>query len=102
MRRQSIYSMCLCGAMKQELEKIEEHWLWLVSCFLCPFLRDRKFWKDPLRREIFKSRAEKLIRSMCDSYDTTNPGDISSGVGLQSTDSSIAASLEPQRKRKRF
>ena len=57
-----------------------------------------EFWKEPLQREIFKSRAEKLTLYMCDLYDTTNPGDISCGVGLQSTDSSIAASLEPQRR----
>ena len=35
----SLYSMRLCGAMKGELEKIEIHDLWLVSCFLYPYLR---------------------------------------------------------------
>ena len=35
-----------------------------------------KFWKDPLQREQFKSRAEKLTRSICDSYESPRSGDI--------------------------
>ncbi len=101
-RSPSIYSMRLCGVMKQELEKIEIHGLWLVSCFLYPFLRDMEFWKDPLQREQFKSRAEKLTRSMCDSLDSSVSGDSTFGFSLQSMDSNDAESNEPQRKRKRF
>ena len=47
MCRPSIYSMFLCGLMKQELDEIEIHGLWLVACFLYPFFRDIVFWKGP-------------------------------------------------------
>jgi len=56
--------MGLCGIMKQELKKIEVHDLWLVACFLYPFLRDTKFWDDPLEREEFRTREESLTRLM--------------------------------------
>ena len=59
--------MRLCGAMKQELEKIEIHGMWLDSCFLYPFLKDMEFWEGPLQREQFKFRAEKLTHFMSDS-----------------------------------
>ena len=98
----SIYSMRLCCAMKQELEKIEIHGFWLVSCFPYPFLRDLKFWKDPMQREHFKSGAEKPTRSMYDSYDSPHTNSNSSGFGSQYMDSKVAVSLEPQRKRNRF
>ena len=60
MCRPSMYSIRLCGAMKQELDKIEIHSLCLVAYFLYPFLRDMEFWNDPLQREHFRTRAEKM------------------------------------------
>jgi len=48
--RPSIYSMRLCGALKLELMKIEIHDLWLVACFLYPYLRDMHFWEDSVEK----------------------------------------------------
>ena len=32
----SLYPMRFCGAMRNELKKVEIHDLWLVACFLYP------------------------------------------------------------------
>lgn len=62
--RPSLYSMRMCGVMKTQLLKIEVHDLWLVACFLFPFLRDMEFWENPVERADFKVRAEALTRSL--------------------------------------
>lgn len=64
MCRPSLFSMRMCGVMKTELEKVEIHDLWLVACFLFPFLRDMEFWENATERESFKTRAESLTRSL--------------------------------------
>ena len=61
-----------------------------------------EFSKNPLQREQFKSRAEKLTRSMCDSLNSSVFSNSTFGFSLGSMDSNDAESIEPQRKRKHF
>ena len=56
--------------------------LWLVSCFLLPFLRDMNFWKNPLEREEYKVRAKSLVRTM--SCVSTNDGNVVNCSGSES------------------
>ena len=79
-----------------------------------PVLRDTEFWKEPIQREQFKSRGEKLTRPMRDSNNLTRFSssrmneqsmDLNSKAnssGSASTDSGSVEVLEPKRKRKRF
>ncbi len=57
--------MRLCGAIKQELENVEIHDLWLVARFLYQYLRDFSFSKYDSQRADFEIRVEALIRRMC-------------------------------------
>ena len=57
-----------------------------------------EFWKDPLQRDNFRSRVEKLKRSMCGSYDSPHTNDDSNGFGSQSMDSNISVSLQTEKK----
>ncbi len=50
--------------MKSELLKVEVHDLWLVACFLFPYLRDMSFWVDTAQREDYEKRARALSRNM--------------------------------------
>lgn len=59
--------MRLYGVMKSVLKNVEVHDLWLVACFLYPFLRDMSFWCDCAQKEYFKKRAEALTRILCES-----------------------------------
>ena len=54
--------MRFCGIMKMELKDVEVHDLWLAASFLYPYLRDIEFWKNPIKREQFRTRAESLTR----------------------------------------
>jgi len=58
----SEYSMLLSKVMREELQKITIHDLWLVACFLYPSLRDFQFWKDPTERQEYRLRGETLTR----------------------------------------
>ena len=61
----SLYTRKFSARVRAELKSIHVHDLWLVACFLFPFLRDMGFWKDPMEKEQFKMRAEALTRTMC-------------------------------------
>ena len=82
--RPSVYSMRLSGLMKLELQKIEVHDLWLVSCYLHPFLRDMEFWNDPLQREQFKVRGENLLRAMCSEVNSGSSSENEHGIEIHS------------------
>ncbi len=82
--RPSVYSMRLSGLMKLELQRIEVHDLWLVSCYLHPFLRDMEFWNDPSQREQFKVRGEKLLRTMCSDLKSASSRESEHGVEIHS------------------
>lgn len=105
--RPSLYSMRLCSKMKQEMEKVEIHDLWLVACFLYPYLRDMSFWDNAVEREQFKVRAENLTRSM---YSDNNVQEVqtnsASGVELPAnpaTQGNVTSSdAESARKKRRF
>ena len=64
--------MKLCGVMRAELEKIEVHDLWLVACFLYPYLRDMNFWDDPIQRTDFRKRAEAMTRLLLDQIEESD------------------------------
>lgn len=69
--RPSLWAMRFCGTVKEELQGIEVHDLWLVSCFLNPLLQDMNFWNNPSEREEFNQRAEALTRDVCNSSPAT-------------------------------
>ena len=105
--RPSLYSMRLCGLMKEELREVEIHDLWLVACFLYPYLRDMSFWDDDIEREEFKRRAETLTRAMyaAQEADGETPSQLNGIVlGANTTRDANADSLsnEPPHKRRKF
>ena len=78
-KRPSVFSILLCGAMKEELKKVEIHDLWLVACFVYPFLRNKYFWEDPTQREESKARAESLTRKMTGISDASHSATVIGG-----------------------
>ncbi len=94
--------------MKQELENVEVHDLWLVSCFLYPFLRDMEFWNDPSERQQFRTRAEALTRQMISDGEANSLTSYSDGVICHSSDVARDESgastnyFEPLVKRRKF
>lgn len=70
--RPTLFSTRLCGVMQCDLMKVEIHDLWLVACFLFPFLRDMEFWKSSIERADFQCRAEMLTGSMCVEEETAS------------------------------
>jgi len=79
-QRPTLHSMRLCGVMKSELQKIEIHDLWLVACFLYPYLRDMNFWDNEIERLDFRNRGEALTRAMI-SQGQTESQQVQDGVG---------------------
>jgi len=103
--RPSVYSMRLASVMKMELMKVEIHDLWLVACFLYPILRDLAFWQDSVQREIFKMKAENLIRKMLTDTEVVQvqEASIGSSVGTNSNISTARTSdTEQTYKRRKF
>jgi len=96
----SPYSMRLCAAMKAEICKIEVHDLWLVSCFLYPYLRNFDFWKDSAEREIFKIRAEALTRALYEQEVAKIPAETSNLGAIQNGTSSNPNHASPFKKAK--
>ena len=58
------------------------HELWLVACFLFPFLNEMAFNEDPTEREQFKIRAENLTRAMCSDLEALH-------LGIESSEAEI-------------
>ena len=83
----SIYSMRFCGIVKDELRQVQIHDLWLLACFLFPFLRDMTFWTNLSEREEFKTRAESLLRIMCGSVYSTSASTSAHGVNFNAAGS---------------
>lgn len=100
------FSKHLCRSIKEWLEaKVRIHDLWLVGCFLHPFLREFQMVPSWDRREEYKRRAEQLIKTLivdseqeaentlCDAIISPNDA----AASLQSQDSE---SFGPGKKRK--
>jgi len=101
--RPSLYSMRLSGAMKVEIQKIEIHDLWLVACFLYPYLRDMNFWANEIEREDFKKRAEALTRKMCmDGGPESSQSGLVSQANPTNNRNDDLISTEPASKKRRF
>lgn len=92
--RPSLYSMRLCGEMKAELKKIEIYDLWLLGCFLFPYLRDMSFWHDVPERQGFIARAESLTRILCTRYQTEASGEpCGNSTSIQSRNNGASSAI---------